>query len=54
MNGGKAGFDPQRNVRPDILRISLGVFSLATSFMWKITPCLSDKQQYKTYRQADW
>lgn len=46
------GFDSQKEVMPGIFRILLGVFSLATSFMWKITQCLNDKQQYKFSRQA--
>lgn len=52
--GGKAGFDQQAKVMPEILRILLGMSSFATSFTQKIIPCLSDKQQYKIYRQADW
>lgn len=28
------------------------MFSLATSFTWKIIPCLGDRQQYKTCRQG--
>lgn len=43
----KAGFDLQKEVVLEILRIPSGVFLLATRFMWKIVQHLSDKQQYK-------